>query len=65
MTSTYLSPAREELAMEKEFTVAPDASVQGEITKLQDMADMYTRKIELERRKVSLPPQPPPPEIQN
>lgn len=44
---------KNELALElKDASLAPSASVQAEITKLQDMADLYTRKIEIERRRV-------------
>uniref|UniRef100_A0A7S0SDG4 ODAD1 central coiled coil region domain-containing protein n=1 Tax=Mantoniella antarctica TaxID=81844 RepID=A0A7S0SDG4_9CHLO len=42
-----------ELAMElKDAALAPPPNVQAEITKLQDTADLYTRKIEIERRRV-------------
>ena len=36
----------------QDLTVAPGKSVQDEIAKLQDLADQFTRKLELERRKV-------------
>mmetsp|Transcript_37188 Transcript_37188/g.91938 ORF Transcript_37188/g.91938 Transcript_37188/m.91938 type:complete len:559 (-) Transcript_37188:205-1881(-) len=44
---------KNELAMElKDASLAPNPTVQSEITKLQDMADLFTRKIEIERRRV-------------
>ena len=44
---------KNELAVElKDASLAPSPSVQAEITKMQDMADLYTRKIEIERRRV-------------
>ena len=44
---------KNELAMElKDASLAPPPSVQAEITKLQDLADLFTRKIEIERRRV-------------
>jgi|AntAceMinimDraft_11_1070367.scaffolds.fasta_scaffold86209_1 hypothetical protein len=36
----------------KDAALAPPPNVQAEITKLQDTADLYTRKIEIERRRV-------------
>eukprot|EP00899_Mesostigma_viride_P016003 jgi/Mesvir1/24403/Mv11071-RA.1 len=41
---------RQELALEQGADVMPSLSVQQEIAKLQDLADSYTRKIDLARR---------------
>lgn len=44
---------KEELAMESKDDLAPASmSVQQQISKLQDLADTYTKKIELEKRRV-------------
>ena len=40
----------------KDAALAPQPTVQAEITKLQDTADLFTRKIEIERRRVEAGP---------